>query len=229
MPDHGQYTTMKNGVRVPGGWQQRQQAQAAVFDQIGARYDEAFPHKDGQVRVVEELLSRLPTASRVLDVGCGTGLPSAAQLVAAGCRVTGLDISPVMIEQARANVPEATFILRDALSIDADLGQFDAAVALFSLLMLPRPQIVQTLRQLREVLTPQGWLAVAMVEADLDDTELPFLAQPVRLTGWPREQLRQVIGDAGFVIDLEDARTYEPAVPQARPETQLFLLAQRTG
>lgn len=219
---------MSGTVSVPEDWQQRQQVQAAVFDQIGARYDEVFPHKDGQQDIVRQLLARLPAPARVLDLGCGSGLPTAAQLAAAGCQVTGLDISPVMIDLARANVPEATFVLRDALTVDAGLGRFDAAVAFFSLLMLPRAQITQTLTQLREIIEPGGWLAVAMVEADLDDVELPFLAQSVRVSGWPRDQLGHVIDDAGFTVRIEDARTYAPAAPAAPEETQLFVLAQRS-
>lgn len=208
-------------------WEHRQQAQAAAFDQIGARYDEVFPHKDGQRHIVDLLLSRLPAAARVLDVGCGTGLPTAHQLVAAGCEVTGIDISPVMIDLARRNVPGATFLHRDALTIDSALGSFDAAVAFFSLLMLPRGQVMRALAQVRAALRPGGLLALAMVEADLDDVELPFLGQPVRVTGWPREQLRQVLDDAGFAVETEDVRSYAPAVPEAPPEIQLFLIARR--
>lgn len=198
-----------------------------MFDEIGARYDDAFPHKDGQQYIVDELLARLPAAAQVLDVGCGTGLPTAAHLASAGCRVTGLDVSAVMIEHARANVPAATFLQRDALSIDTDLGQFDATVAFFSLLMLPRREITRTLAQLREITAPGGWLAVAMVEVDLDDVELPFLGRPVRLTGWPREHLRRIVDEAGFTVEIEDARTYAPTAPEAPEETQLFLLARR--
>jgi hypothetical protein len=46
--------------------------------------------------------------------------------------------------------------------------------------------------------------------------------------GWPRDQLKQVLTDAGFAIELEDVRSYAPPTPEAPPETQLFLLAQRT-
>ena len=202
--------------------------QAAAFDAIGSRYDEAFPHKDGQRRAVEQLLTLLPRPARVLDAGCGTGQPTARQLVDAGCEVTGIDVSPVMLELARGNVPEATLLQRDVLSIDASLGRFDAAVSFFTLLMLPRDQIRRALARLREVLVPSGWLALGMVEADLDDVEISFLGQPVRVSGWLRDQLRQVVTEAGFSVETEDVREYAPAAPTAPPEVQLFLLARRT-
>jgi SAM-dependent methyltransferase len=226
---------------TPGEWASRQRAQAAGFDAIGARYDEVFPHKDGQVHAGGLLLDRLPAGARVLDVGCGTGLPTARQLVAAGCAVTGIDISPTMLDLARGNVPEAVFIQRDAVDVGADsggndgdgndgdggLGRFHAVVAFFSLLMLPRAQIVRTLAAFREVLLPAGWLAVGMVEADVDDVPLPFLGAPLRVTGWPRGQLRRVIEDSGFTVEVEDARSYAPPAPDTPPETQLFIVAHR--
>jgi SAM-dependent methyltransferase len=212
---------------TPAEWANRQQEQAAGFDAIGARYDEVFPHKDGQLRAGQLLLQRLPAGASVLDVGCGTGLPTARQLVDAGCAVTGIDISPTMLDLARRNVPEASFIRRDAMDVDAGLGRFHAVVAFFSLLMLPRARIVRALAAVHEILLPAGWLAVGMVEADIDDLPLPFLGAPLRVTGWPREQLRRVIEDAGFAVEVEDAQSYAPPAPDAPPETQLFLLARR--
>ena len=206
----------------------RQQEQAAGFDAIGSRYDDVFPHKDGQVKAVEQLLTRLPSGARVLDIGCGTGIPTAQQLVAAGCEVTGIDISLVMLDLARRNVPEATYLQRDAVDVDTSLGRFDAVVAFFSLLMLPRREIVTTLERIGELLTPAGWLALGMVEADLDDVELPFLGLPLRVSGWPREQLRTVVEAAGFEVHAEDVRVYDPPAPDAPPEIQMFLLAKRT-
>ena len=65
-----------------------------------------------------------------------------------------------------------------------------------------------------------------MVEAD-DDVTLSFLGAPVRVTGWPRAQLRRLVGDAGFTVEVEDVRSYLPPAPDAPPETQLFILAHR--
>lgn len=201
--------------------------QSAAFDAIGARYDQAFPHKDGQILATARLIDRLGPGSRVLDVGCGTGLPAARQLVDAGAAVTGIDISPVMLELAHANVPEADLRLMDATAVTPDLGTFDAIVAFFSLLMLPRADIPVALAALRGVLRQGGLLALAMVEADLDYVPIPFLGINVHVTGYPSEQLRQVVTDTGLHILREDARRYDPTDAQALPEIQQFLLCER--
>jgi ubiquinone/menaquinone biosynthesis C-methylase UbiE len=202
-------------------------AQAAAFDHIGERYDEAFPHKDGQIAVAQWLIERLLPGARVLDVGCGTGVPTARQLVASGAEVTGIDISPVMLSLARANVPEAEFRLLDAAEVDSSLGVFDGVVAFFSLLMLPRSEIPAALAALRGVLRPGGWLILSMVEADLDDVPIPFLGVSVHVTGYFEEQLRRVVSEAGFRIVSQGCERYAPVDPYAQPEIQLFLTCQR--
>lgn len=67
-----------------------------------------------------------------------------------------------------------------------------------------------------------------MVEADLDDVPLPFLGAALRVSGWSRDQLKQVVTDAGFAIQLEDVRSYAPPTPEVPQENQLFVLARRT-
>jgi hypothetical protein len=66
-----------------------------------------------------------------------------------------------------------------------------------------------------------------MVEADFDDAPVPFLGAPLRVSAWPRDQLKQMVTGAGFAVEMEDVRSYAPPIPEAPPETQLFLLARR--
>ncbi|GAA2719811.1 MULTISPECIES: class I SAM-dependent methyltransferase [Streptomyces] len=202
--------------------------QAEAFDAIGDRYDEAFPHKDGQLASGAWLATTLPPGSRVLDVGCGTGLPTARQLADAGHEVVGIDLSPGMLDLARANVPEAAFHLGDLAGLrDGHLGTFDGIAAFFSLLMLPRAEIPYALRMLHDLLRPGGLLALSMVEADVDDYAMPFLGNTIRVSGYLRDDLRQVVRDAGFDIAGENALAYAPASTDVPPEIQIFLDLRR--
>ena len=218
--------------RDPGpdkSWTAREEAQAEAYDTMGSRYDEAFPHKEGQVECVERLLVQLRPNAEVLDVGCGSGLPTARQLDAAGCRVTGIDISPVMLEAARENVPGARFLQQDVVDLDPDGAEYDAVVAFFSLLNLPKARIGETLGLLHRSLAPGGWLAYAMVEADVDDVAITFLGTRLRVSGYPRYELRKVLAEAGFESTWEHVLSYAPATAQAAPEVQIFGLCRRIG
>ncbi|WP_308402519.1 class I SAM-dependent methyltransferase [Streptomyces sp. AC550_RSS872] len=205
--------------------------QAEAFDAIGERYDEAFPHKEGQVAAAEWLVGSLPAGSRALDLGCGTGLPTAGQLAAAGVEVVGVDLSDGMVKLARAHVPGGVFHQADIADLrpggPLDLGRFDAVTAFFSLLMLPRDEIPLALRTVRHLLVPQGLFALSMVEADVDDFEIPFLGNSIRVSGYLRDELREVVEAAGFEILEESSYSYAPAAADIQPEVQIFLRCRR--
>ncbi|MFC6062470.1 class I SAM-dependent DNA methyltransferase [Streptomyces ochraceiscleroticus] len=205
--------------------------QAEAFNAIAGTYDSAFPHKEGQRAAGAWLAAALPDGSRVLDVGCGTGLPTAAQLSGAGHRVVGVDLSATMVKTARENVPSAEFHHLDLADLrDGRLGgpgSFDGAAAFFSLLMLPRAEIPYALRMLHCLLRPEGLLALSMVESDVDDYPIPFLGHTIRVSGYLRDDLRHVVRDAGFEVTGEDSYAYAPASTDVPPEIQLFLHLRR--
>ncbi len=55
-----------------------------------------------------------PKPARILDLGCGTGVPTAKVLAEAGHRVLGVDISEGMLEEARRKHRNVEFVLGDA-------------------------------------------------------------------------------------------------------------------
>ncbi|MGH3631632.1 MAG: alpha/beta fold hydrolase, partial [Sciscionella sp.] len=107
---------------------------------------------------ITELLTALGTHARVLDIGCGCGIPVARDLVRAGHDVTGVDISDRQIERARRLVPEATFIRADATQVRFESRSFDAAVALYSLIHMPLDRQLDLLHSLADVLVEGGLL-----------------------------------------------------------------------
>ncbi|NUS15769.1 MAG: methyltransferase domain-containing protein [Streptomyces sp.] len=205
--------------------------QAAAFDAIGDRYDEAFPIKQSQLDAGSWLAAALPPGSRVLDLGCGTGLPTARQLVDAGHRVTGVDLSAGILDLAQRNVPEAEYVQADIAHLPPgpplEPGTFAGVAAFFSLLMLRRAEIPPVLRAIHELLVPEGLLALAMVEADLDDVPIPFLGHMIRVSGYLRDDLRQIVTDAGYEVIKEDAYAYAPAATDVPPEQQIYLCCRR--
>ena len=93
----------------------------------------------GRETMRAKLLATLPadlTGARVLDAGCGTGA-MAAELAGRGADVVAVDISPALLEIARARMPSelaprVRFSAGDML--DDGLGRFDAVVAMDSLI-----------------------------------------------------------------------------------------------
>lgn len=112
-----------------------------------------------------ELRNLLPAGSRVLDLGCGAGVPTARDLVAAGFRVTGVDISGVQVRRARNLVPEGTFIQADMATWETADRSFEAIVCLYALIHVPLEDQRSLFPRLRRWLTDTGYL-LAIVGAE---------------------------------------------------------------
>src|SRR3546814_14752715 len=55
----------------------------------------------------------VPADGTVLDLGCGSGEPVAANLIGRGYRLTGVDTSPTLIDLCRTRFPKHQWIVRD--------------------------------------------------------------------------------------------------------------------
>ena len=147
------------------------------YNTIGARYARQAVEFGAEDRhaYTAMLLERLPPGADLLDLGCGAGLPTTAHL-ARRFTVTGVDISPRQIERARINVPDATFINADMTEVELPASSFDAVVAFYSIVHVPRYQHAALLRSVATWLRPGGLLAASMTitggraayEEDLD-------------------------------------------------------------
>lgn len=114
----------------------------------------------GAEKFIERL--NLKPGLKVLDVACGTGnlaLPAAR----AGAFVTGVDIAPNLIEQARENAKREGLNIQfdegDAEAMPYDADSFDAVVSMFGAMFAPRPELVAA--ELKRVCRPGGFIAMA--------------------------------------------------------------------
>ena len=108
-------------------------------------------------RDLPAVLARHGGGTRALDFGCGTGR-SSRFLKERGYRVTGVDISPQMIEQAQALDPTGDYrLVRDAAYEELGAGTFDVVLAAFTFDNIPGVgRRTSILGGLRDLLAPAG-------------------------------------------------------------------------
>ena len=111
-------------------------------------------------------LEHLNPRDAVLDIGCGAGVDSlvAAHLVGAGGRVVGLDVTPAMVERARASLSRldlanVTFEVGEAEALPFPDNDFDAVISngVFNLTLDKE----KALQEAHRVLKPGGRLMLA--------------------------------------------------------------------
>ena len=133
-------------------------------------------------RVVGELLAPRPLGA-ALDAACGTGR-HARRLVDLGHTVSGIDLTPEMLERARVNVPEASFAVADLRELPFDDACFQTVVCGLALAHLPSLDVA--IGELSRVLSPGGQLILSVLH--------PFQA----LLGW-NAPFSGADGSSGFV------------------------------
>lgn len=196
------------------------------YDAIAERYyawSDARPSAT-RLRWLARALELIPEGADVLELGCGGGVPMTRAL-AAGRRVTGVDISARQIELARAAVPEATFVQADMTGLDLAPASFDAVVAFYSLTHVPRTDLPALLASVHGWLRPGGTLIASMGAQDgPDEVEADWLGAPMFFSHYGAKKNRAIVRHAGFEL--------EEAVVDAEPEDRhdalfLWVVARR--
>src|SRR5712671_4487660 len=121
---------------------------AAGYDVIAAGYLDRYGSSRVRDQWLGKLIALLPEKSRVLDLGCGPGVPVARELASCGHKVVGIDGSARQISFARLNVPDAHFIHADVTRVEIAPASCDAVAAFYSITHIPRDEHADLLRRI---------------------------------------------------------------------------------
>jgi len=192
--------------------------QAVPFSTAPSIKDEAA------LRLVVES-SGAGAADTVLDVGCGPGILACA-FARVARHVTGIDITPAMLERARAlqaerGLTNLTWRQGDVLPLPFAGGEFTIVTARFAFHHFLDPLAV--LREMARVCVPGGRVVVvdsapAPDKADAHNA-VEKLRDPSHVRSMPREELRGLFAKAGLP---------EPRVTTYRLEGELEGLLSRS-
>ena len=136
---------------------------AALFDSIAPVYDKMntimTAGLDGRWRRAAVRAARLSPGDSALDVACGTGKLTAALALVVGPlgKAVGVDLAPVMLEEARrswGDLVQVEFRLANALALPIEDSSFDAATIAFGLRNLA--SFEDGFREMARVVRPGG-------------------------------------------------------------------------
>jgi SAM-dependent methyltransferase len=169
------------------------------------RGDEFAYESSGYAYWLSRFTPGLPEGARVLDLGCGCGVPVSREL-ARRYDVTGVDISPVQIARARRLVPRARFVCADMAAVAFEPRAFEAAVAFFSLINLPLAEQSTVIERVSRWLVPGGRLLAVVGKWASTRIEPDFRGVREVAMYWSHADVatyRDWFESAGFVIEAE--------------------------
>ena len=198
---------------------------ARGYDQVADEYAalESAEAPWPRLKRVRAFAADLRHGSRILDVGCGNGLPATREL-ALSHEVTGVDISEEQIARATANVPAATFIRGDVREVDLPAGAFDAIVALYLIDNIAREDYPVLFRRFGELLRPNGRLLLSAEPGEDPWQQYTWLGVPMFINTVPTEELVQLLQEAGLsVVSTE----FESQLEGGRPIEYAWIIGER--
>ena len=224
---------VNQGNAVPAG---------AFFDSVAADYEGAYGHSAGQLKFTQNLLSMLKPASKILDVGCGTGAPTATALARQGHKVTGIDISPSMIELSRTAVPNGDFEVADMMDY-APKEQMDVVLNVLTLFLLSRQELEAATQEWAKWVVTGGLLGIGIIAAEscnpakesysedglsAEGLKFRFMGNTVELMLMTKEGWRVILDRAGFdIIHTEEHFFAPPPEAQSDDENQYYIIARK--
>jgi SAM-dependent methyltransferase len=172
---------------------------------------------------LDEFSARLAPDARVVDLGCGPGLPS-TQMLASRFAVTGVDISEAQLAAAHHNVPDAAFLQADMAQLDFPPGSFEGVTAFYSISHVPREEHGPLFERVARWLVPGGLFLATLGSADSPDWIGEWLGRQMFFSSHGADTNRRLLAAANFELLIDEiVATPEPE----GPVPFLWVLARR--
>lgn len=180
------------------------------YDQIASTYlDWTLTKSTPRLTYLEKMLSRIHTPSNadVLELGCGAGIPG-TELLSSRCRnVIANDISIAQIELAKSRVggTNVDFSQEDMTKLEFEPASFDAVVAFYSIIHLPRGEQAILFQKIYSWLRDGGYLLCNLgVNDNPGKTAEDWLGSHMYWSSFDVETNLKLLRDAGFAINVHE-------------------------
>jgi SAM-dependent methyltransferase len=194
-------------------------------DYVRRIYDE-LQHKPFDRQLLDRFAASVHGIGPACDMGCGPG-HVAGYLHDRGIHVCGIDLSPGMVERARRLNGGIDFQTGDMMGLTTPDKTWAGIVAFYSLIHIPRDDMVRTLCELHRTLQPGGLLLIAFHIGDetihLDDWWGHKVC--VDFHHFRSDEMTGYHTSAGF--EIEDVLEREPYPEVEHPSRRSYIFARR--
>lgn len=152
---------------------------------------------DVGVYVVRRWAGHLPPEGAVVDIGCGFGEPVTRTLVEAGLKVWGVDASPTLAAEYQRRFPHCPVACEAAEQSDLFGVQFDGAVAVGLMFLLPDGDQRRLIGRVARALKPGGRFLFSAPRQACEWTDV-LTDRSSRSLG--EEDYRQALDAAGLAL-----------------------------
>jgi ubiquinone/menaquinone biosynthesis C-methylase UbiE len=201
---------------------------AQTYDTVAASYAERIPGLSAEstleIALIDSFAARVLASGGgpVIDAGSGPGRVT-AYLQSLGLDVSGIDLSPGMVEVARERHPDLHFSVGSLRKLDVADRSLAGLLAWYSTIHTPLDELGVILAEFRRVLRSGGFLLMGFhVGSGVQRITQSYGHEVgIDLQLFPPERIAELLVDAGFVVLASLVR--EPEGRERRP--QGFLLA----
>jgi len=166
-----------------------------AWDDIAATYARRRDPTGSDADLLTDLRESLPPEPTVLDIGCGDGARTLANLPAES---VGLDISRRSLELARETVPEARLIQGNTTALPVATESVDAVTAYYAVFHVPRAQHSDVYREFARVLKPGGTVLMTLPSGRFETVREGWMGGRMFFSSAGRERTLDALRAAGF-------------------------------
>jgi len=170
------------------------------YNQIADQYLAQRTTDSEDVRLLNDFMDLLAPDSKVLDAGCGAGMPI-SKMLAEHFAITGVDFSESQIELARKNVPNVTFICEDLTKLYFPEGTFDGICSYYAIIHIPRQEHKSLLMNFNLMLKTGGVALLCLGAQHLiDDIDDNYLGTKMYWSHFDSQTYVDMLKEIGFHI-----------------------------
>mgnify|MGYP000144453738 FL=1 len=191
-----------------------------AWEEISETYAERRDPSGSDADLLGRLRDELGPDPTVLDVGCGDGARTLANLPPGSI---GLDISRRGLELARENVPESHLLQAEMRDLPVRDDSVDAITAYHAVFHVPRAAHPDVYREFARVLRPGGHLLMTLPRGRFETVRRGWMGGRMLFSAPGRDATLSQLRDAGF----ENLRTETVSDPLGSDAE--FVFAERAG